>query len=356
MASELDVLLLQYLDATADEDVERLLIRIIEGTARPVVMRIVASAIARDGAAACDAEDVVADTIADLLRRLRDLRGGEAAPIHDLRGYIATCAYNRCHERLRDRYPARNRLRNQLHYLCGHHPRLAVWSAADGTIVCGLAERRGREPLPDHAADGVYVPARSDPSAENRAQLVALVPEVLRAARGPLALDALVAAVARLIHLAPQRVEVSLAACEPTTELAVDDVLTMRTSVRELWNDVRRLVVRQRIALLLNLRDPNGNECLSLLPLTRTATMAEIAAALEMPPETLATLWNDLPLSDARIAELLQATGRQVIKLRRLARERLRRMQKSREEGNLPADFDSSLTDLALVPRFRNRR
>ena len=27
-----------------------------------------------------------------------------AAPIHDLRGYIATCAYNRCHERVRERY------------------------------------------------------------------------------------------------------------------------------------------------------------------------------------------------------------------------------------------------------------
>ena len=73
-------------------------------------------------------------------------------------------------------------------------------------------------------------------------------------------------------------------------------------------------------------------------------------------PETVAALWNELPLSDARIAELLQATARQVIKLRRLARERLRRMQKSREEGNLPGDFDSSLTDLALVPRFRNKR
>ena len=356
MASELDVLLRQYLDATANEDVERLLIAIIEGTARPVVTRIVASALARDGAGPGDTEDVVADTIADLLRRLRSLRDGEAAPIHDLRGYIATCAYNRCHERLRERYPARNRLRNQLHYLCGHHPKLAVWHSSHGTVVCGLPEWQGREPLPEAAAERVHLPARSDPSAENRAQLVALVPEVLRGAGGPLELDALVAAVARMIDLAPQRVEVGLAAVEQVTELAVDDVLTLRTSVRELWDDVRRLVVRQRVALLLNLRDANGNECLSLLPLTRTATMAEIAAVLEMPPETLAALWNDLPLSDARIGELLDATGRQVIKLRRLARERLRRMQKNREDRNLPGELDSSMTDLALIPRFRNRR
>ncbi len=354
--SEIDVLLRQYLDATADADVERLLVAIVEGKARPVVTRIVASALARDAAGRDDAEDVVADTLSDLLRRLRDLREGAAPPIHDLRGYIATCAYNRCHERLRERYPVRNRLRNQLQYLCGHHPKLAVWRSAHGAIVCGLPEWQGSDPAPQDAAERVHLAARSDPSADNRAQLVTLVPEVLREAGGPLELDVLVSTVARLIGLASPRVEVDPASVEAVVELAVDDTLTLRASVRELWDDVRRLAVRQRVALLLNLRDPDGHDCLSLLPLTRTATLAEIAAALEMPLETLAALWNELPLSDVRIGELLHATGRQVIKLRRLARERLRRMQKSRSDGNLRTGLDSSMTDLALVPRFRNRR
>jgi DNA-directed RNA polymerase specialized sigma24 family protein len=321
-----------------------------------VVTRIVASALARDAAGTSDAEDVVSDTIADLLRRLRDLRGGAGTPIHDLRGYIAICAYNRCHERLRERYPARNRLRNQLHYLCGHHPKLAVWRSAHGAIVCGLPEWQEREPVPLPAAERVRLAARSDPSAENRAQLVTLVPEVLRESGGPLELDVLVSTVARLIGLVSQRADVDLASVEAVTELAVDETLTLRASVQELWNDVRRLAVRQRVALLLGLRDTGGNECLSLLPLTRTATLAEIASALEMPLETLAALWNDLPLSDVRIGGLLQATPRQVIKLRRLARERLQRMQKNRDDRNLRPELDSSLADLALVPRIRNRR
>jgi hypothetical protein len=200
------------------------------------------------------------------------------------------------------------------------------------------------------------VAARSDPSADNRAQLVTLVPVVLREVGAPLELDVLVSAVARLIALEPQRAEVDLAATEHTTELAADDALALRTSMRALWVDVVRLAPKQRAALLLNLRDTHGNECLSLLPLTRTATIAEIAATLEMPLETLAALWSDLPLSDARIGELLNATPRQVIKLRRLARERLRRMQKNRTRENMSAELDSSLTDLALVPRNRNRR
>lgn len=356
MRIETDVLLRQYLGATGEAEVERSLVAIVEGVARPLIQRVVLAALARDAGGMDDADDVVADTIFDLLRRLRDLREGGNA-IHDLRGYIAMCAYNRCHERLRERYPARNRLRNQLHYLCGHHPKLATWRSAQGTVVCGLAEWRDREPAPPAAAERVHLPARSDPAAENRAQLVTLVPDVLRAAGGPLELDPLVAAIARMIQLEPQRAEADLAEAEQTAELAADDALSLRMSVRELWDDVRRLAVKQRIALLLNLRDPQGNDCLGLLPLTRTATIAEIAAALEMSAETLAVLWNDLPLSDARIAELLgSTTPRQVIKLRRLARERLRRLQKTRASRNLGAEWDSSLTDLALVTRTRNRR
>jgi DNA-directed RNA polymerase specialized sigma24 family protein len=355
MRIEKDVLLRQYLDATGEQEVERLLVAIVEGVARPVIQRVVLGALARDAGGIDDVDDVVADTISDLLRRLRDLREG-GVPIHDLRGYVATCAYNRCHERLRERYPARNRLRNQLHYLCGHHLRLGVWRSSHGTIVCGLDEWQDREPAPAAAAERVDLAARSDPSAENRAQLVTLVPEVLRAAGGPLELDALVSAVARLIDLEPQRAEADLAAVEQTSEPAADEALALRTSMRELWDNVRRLAARQRIALLLNLRDANGNDCLSLLPLTRTATIAEIAAALEMAPEALAALWNDLPLSDARIAELLGATPRQVIKLRRLGRERLRRMEKTRHPQNLGTELESSMTDLALVPGTRNRR
>lgn len=357
MGLHADVLLRQYLDATDAEDVERLLVAIVEDLARPVVRRVVASAIGRDPAGHNDAEDVVADALADLLRRLRGLREDAAAPIDDLRGYIATCAYNRCHERLRERYPARNRLRNQLQYLCGHHARLAVWRSPQGTIVCGLREWEGREAasVVAAAAENIRVAARSDPSAENRAQLVTLVPAVLHEAGVALELDVLVAVVARLIDLEPLRTEVPLMAVELTADVAIEETLALRTSVRELWDDVRRLAPKQRAALLLNLRDVHGDDCLSLLPLTRTATMAEIAPVVELPLERLAAIWNELPLSDARVAELLGVTPRQVIKLRRLARERLRRMEKSRGRENLGPELDSSLGD--LVPaRGRTRR
>ncbi|HYI08157.1 MAG TPA: hypothetical protein VEK57_03715 [Thermoanaerobaculia bacterium] len=351
-----DAALHAYL-AGNDAEAEWQLARILDEVALPLVRRVVGS-VCREPAAAGDAEDLVADTLTDLLRRLRDLRDDRTQPpIEDLRRYIVTSAYNRCHERLRRHFPARNRLRNQLQYLCGHDPRLAIWRTADGVMVCGLRAWLGREARADGRAEELCLAACSDPSAENRAQIVKLVPALFRELGGPLDLDTLVATMARLIGLEQQRVvEVPLELlAQPGA--AADSMLELRVSLRELWADVRRLAPKQRAALLLNLRDVQGRECLSLLPLTRTATLAEIAAAVEMPPGELAKLWNGLPLSDAQIGTLLGATQRQVIKLRSLARERLRRMEKARVRQNAGGETDfPAPADLVSAARGRGPR
>lgn len=337
-------MLREYLAVGDDAEAERQLARILEDVATPLVRRIVSSVV-RD----CDGEDVVADTLLDLLRRLRDVRAQAAQPIHDLRRYIVTCAYNRCHERLRERHPARNRLRNQLRYLCRHERELALWRNADGAFVCGLREWVSRGATGDARLDDLRVGARSDPAAENRAQIAALVPALLRHAGAPLLLDVLASAVARLIGVDQQRSVVPLTQLETTNEPAADETLQSRISLRQLWDDVRKLAWKQRVALLLNLRDAQGRECLTLLPLTRTATIPEIAAAVGMEAEAFAMLWNQLPLSDAAIGELIDATPRQVIKLRRLARERLRRM--ARRDQNLRWNLDSSSNGATILTR-----
>jgi len=310
-----DGLLEDYLAAEEEGEAERRLAQILDEVAAPVIRRIAAPAI-RGG----DAEDVVADTLLELLRRLRDLRRRSAPPIRDLRRYIAMCAYHRCHERLRERFPARTRLRNQLRYLCGHHPALALWRDDHGQLLCGT-----RTPGPQ---------SPDVPSGE----LPALVLELV--APAPQTLESLTTAVAGRIGL-EEAVEVPLDDLHASSATSIDVALDARMSLKELWGDVRLLSPKQRIALLLNLRDVHGRECLSLFPLTRTATIAEIAEAVDIPAEELAALWNGLPLADAAIGELLGMTARQVIKLRRLARERLRRMAASRADRNVVARFDS---------------
>jgi hypothetical protein len=76
---------------------------------------------------------------------------------------------------------------------------------------------------------------------------------------------------------------------------------------------------------LLNFKDGRGQDLVSLLPYTRTATIEQIAEAIEFPLVEFIGLWNKLPLDDATIAGLLGATRQQVINLRKCARERLER-------------------------------
>lgn len=98
-----------------------------------------------------------------------------------------------------------------------------------------------------------------------------------------------------------------------------------RHFLKWLWTEIGHLPVRQRMALLLNLRDEQGGGVVALLPVTGVASIRQIAAMLEMPLEELARLWPELPLEDSAIARRLSLTRQQVINLRKCARERLGR-------------------------------
>lgn len=336
-----DEMLRLYLLEASDADAERRLAELLECVAAPLVRRIVAG-VMRDASYA-DVEDLVSDTLLHLLRRLRDFRADDANPITDLRRYIVTCAYNRCHERLRAKFPARNRLRNQLRYLCSHNAELTLSRNALGELVCGV---RGHVP-----ASTAPLRLQSDPHAENRAQTAALVPRVLRENGGPMTLDALAAEIARLIGLQSNEDDVEFKESVPGCTSSPATAFEERMSLQQLWDDVRALSLKQRIALLLNLRDAHGAECLSLLPLTRTATIPEIAEVVGMGANEFGALWSELPLNDAAIAKMLGATPRQVIKLRRLARERLQRMAKYRRDRNVRPDLDSTSSGITISTR-----
>ena len=106
---------------------------------------------------------------------------------------------------------------------------------------------------------------------------------------------------------------------------AILDVLTHREHLERLWGEIRELPPRQRAALLLNLRDDEGRGMIELWPQTGIAPLADLARALELTEAALRELWPTLPRDDQWIAERLGVTRRQVINLRKCARERLAR-------------------------------
>jgi hypothetical protein len=101
-----------------------------------------------------------------------------------------------------------------------------------------------------------------------------------------------------------------------------------RMFLQRLWEELRQLPVNQRVALLFNLKDAGGFGCITLFPAMGIATMRQLAETLEMSAENLATIWNDLPFEDTRIAELLGLKRQQVINARKSGRERLARRLK----------------------------
>jgi len=91
---------------------------------------------------------------------------------------------------------------------------------------------------------------------------------------------------------------------------------------------LQQLPLNQRAALLLNLKDATGFGAITLFPATGIASVRQLAGALEINPERLAEMWNDLPIEDTRIAELTGLTRQQVINARKSGRERLARRLK----------------------------
>ena len=101
-----------------------------------------------------------------------------------------------------------------------------------------------------------------------------------------------------------------------------------RLYLQRLWSEIIQLPLRQRIALLLNLRDEQEG-VLALFPLTGLVSIRQLAETVAMTAEQFARLWNELPLEDEAIATRLGVTRQQVINLRKSARARLARRVKS---------------------------
>jgi hypothetical protein len=156
-----------------------------------------------------------------------------------------------------------------------------------------------------------------------------LIAEIFDRNGAPLTLDDLVTIVAELAQIKDNQPQISIdddyvgsyAVSRQEADMSIDQ----RSQVERLWLEVCALPLRQRVALLLSLRDANGRAVLTLLPLIGIASLRQLADALEMPADKLAELWNKLPLEDTTIAESLRVTRQQVINLRKSARSRLAR-------------------------------
>lgn len=299
-------------------EVQREIERLLVGHAQPLIARILARQT-REGSAVTisDTDDLAATITLRVIERLRRLAEMPAEGLHDFESYVATLAHNALNDHFRRRFPRRTALKDRLRYVLSTDDRLSLWNTPRG-LACGLAGWKSVA----HLASAVPLdPRRATAAMRDRRRDAEALVEIFRAAGGPVAFDALVSFTAELWQVADALVSEAADA----NETALGAQLENRDFLKALWREIRALRAPQRKALLLNLRDAESTDVIGLLVLTGTAKVDELAAALELTPEQLAELWNELPLSDLRIGALLGMTRQQVINLRKAARTRLAR-------------------------------
>jgi len=313
-ASALDKVLRSFLMAKEESESQSLLSELISRYADPVCRSIVRARL-RHSRGAQEADDVWAEVRLRLLQRLRNLKmSPEERPIRDFLGYVAVVTYHAVDEHIRQSYPQRWRLKNRIRYLLTHRKGFSLWQDRHQEWLCALVDSQGPAPLPAGSLDR-------------------LVTQILEDVRRPLELDQLVSLVAELQGI-PKPASAGGADQGPSLREPTDavDRLEQRLFLEKLWAEMGKLPQRQRVAVLLNLRDSMGASAVELFHLLGVASIRQIAAALAMSAEEFAELWNRLPLDDASIASRLGITRQQVINLRKAARERLRRS--ARRLGN----------------------
>ena len=322
-------------DLYAEEEFARKLETIENTVIRPIVRRKLHVTLFQSDEAKRnqDALDLVSDirlVLVDQIRKAGSANGG----INSLSDYAARVAFNACYQHFRSRFPQRTRLRNKLRYLFTHDAGLALWRDSAGRWLCGNLTWQGSE---DHVSpaepdEDVRLVVESDRRGGSEP-----IYAYLEQCGGPVLFDDIVNRIGALCGLIEPTESSEWLDQSPhelsDPKLRIDAILELTSRLRSMWADVLELSLEHRTALLLNLREPGGENLLAALPLTGVAPIRKIAAALEIPFEEMAEIWNSLPWDDNRIAEHLGVTRQQIINLRQTARTKLRR--KLNNKGNI---------------------
>lgn len=335
---QIDTLLEPLLTATSDEHADEVLSQLIAGHAEPVIKGVIRFKLrfnSHQEMQRAEADDIHQEVVLQLVTQLQRFRKLPSShPITDVRGMAAIIAHRTCARWMRRQFPERHALKNRLHYLMTRQRGFALWEDNNGKPLAGFNAWQQQKTAARNVFDVENLPAHIRSLKADKAQeLAEAVESIFDYAGGPVEFDELVSVVAAIQGISDQPVE-SLAEDEdggfdPATADADPAWRTEKKMfLQRLWEELTQLPVNQRAALLLNLKDASGFGCITLFPATGIATIRQLATALELTAERLAELWNELPIEDSRIAELLGLTRQQVINARKSGRERLARRLK----------------------------
>ena len=330
-SSQIDPTLLPFLDASSAPEEAAALARLNAEQIEPTIRRGLGFKLRlhrpQSDQNRHELEEIYNDIQLRLLKRLRALKEDpERNQIVNLRGYVATVTRNTCDEYLRHLYPLRRSLKDKVRRHVLSHSEFALWENAEHNWLAGLSGSQ----VEDHVRANVSeLQDRLKLELQNvdvqRLELHDLLTTIFSVANAPLELDQLTELVAGFWGVEDHEAEPVDGSTDDQLYADINPatIIERRQSLELLWREICQLPRRQRVALLLNLRNPHGINVITLLPATGVATFEQIALVLEIPVAEFEHLWARLPLDDLHLADYLGATRQQVINLRKTARERL---------------------------------
>lgn len=281
------------------------------------------------------AEDLFSEAVVKLLATLRKWKLGPKRSKDyeesNFQSYVFALARNVCSDYLRNRYPRIRSLQNQLRYWLRHDAEFSIWKDEQGIRVCGLTCRQGEniqtiKPEQWQAIVQKHKANRATPLKS----LLESARNVLRQAQAPVPFSALTALAVDWSGINREEQSIQLNGEDLAPEQSNLHRQTAEAEQRQylfsVWQHIKQLSVVQRRALLLNLSDGRDRGLIVSFFELGIATIAELAAVLELPLDAFLKLWRELPLEDENIAALFNLTRQQIINHRFAARKRLTKL------------------------------
>jgi DNA-directed RNA polymerase specialized sigma24 family protein len=347
---DIDVLLHPYLLEENEERSRQILAQLFAERIDPVVRHIIGyrlssqSAKMNGGMPAQQINDLQSEVVVRLLTKLHDWKNGNIDhAIKDFLGYAAVIAHNTCSEISRRQNFQHSRLKDHIRYILNTQAEFALWQDDEIGWVGGFAIWRDQlsklTVMTSSESSEKFVRSYLKAGKNHRKSMAERLALIFNTAGRPVLFTELINIVAELSGidirnsingLVTTDPDVLQEAHPPTEKAGMEFEVEQRLYLQTLWREICKLPLPHRTALLLNLIDRDSGDrglIISLADL-RIATIAEIAACLNLPPEEFAAIWVDLPWDDMKIALHLGTTKRKVMRLRLSARKLLAKRMK----------------------------
>jgi RNA polymerase sigma factor (sigma-70 family) len=347
-----DSVLLALIEATNELEERRLRDKLLLEYAAPVIRQTVRQRLrlhsGYSGSHPPDTEDLFNDVIVKLIEKLSELGAHPSKRgIRNFSLYVARVTANACNDYLRGRKQERHRLKHKLRNLLDRHSDFRVWKGENNAILCGLAVWKSLDStliqsIPLEQTEEVVEKLRTiifTRKAPQELPLSKVAVETLKLIGQAVELDQLVEIIANFQGV-KDRLPESLDAVEGglsqrLTDAAPrsDSLIEGRESLRQYWEEVKKLPADQRNTICLSFEDESGEDLFSLLVDAGIATIPELAREFGLSSEQFDELWMRVPMLDnTELAGYLGATRQQVSLWRFRAQSRLRKWLTDREK------------------------